>query len=1837
MKPLKIILLVTSTLFFSYDLHAQLDITDGATAPFNPQNLVENVFLGSGVEVLSVQYQGDPKAVGFFSGANGNIGLERGIIMSTARVNSIDTPNNGSDDVGADDATSGGSIDDDLAMIATDVLEDVARYTIKFIPAADTLRFRYVFASEEYPEFVCGGFNDVFGFFVTGENPDGGAYNSQNIALIPDPSDPSGLTFTNTPVAIDNVHDGSEGTCAASFEEYYNINPPGTQNFKLDAYTSVFTAEAIVVPCTEYTINLAIADVGDNNYGSSVFLEAKSFGTGTLEVGLNSLAVDGSLAEGCGTGALEFTLPEVVTTDYIIDIQFFTPPNAATPDVDYPAIPDQLIIPAGSNSVSVPLEAFLDGESEADEVISFEIQVDICNRKRFEILIRDDDLFAPILPADTVICDGETLLIDSELDPNFILPDDPYFENTDGLSITPEKEPIYSDIVVAGVIPTILQPNIIESVCILGLEHRDLTDFDIYLISPGGQFLELSTDNGFKPNNIADVDRYENTCFTPFATENINNGENLAGPIFDANPTYTGEFAPEGVWGDLWDGQNPTNGKWRLLVIDDTNGFEGTLEGWSITFRSFYGLTYEWSSDPVTTLCENCEDISVSPTEDTEYTLKVIDSYGCERSASMLVEVDPSLTSPSPTCGMITENSLEVTWNDVVDNEGYEIRIDGGPWISVGALNYTFLSLASSTDFVIEVKAVGPNCDSQPTTLNCRTNDCAQPIVTVSIDSDASCANGNDGEVSLSATGSGPFTYEIDGVSNSTGIFTTVQSGMNTYKVTDASGCALVGDFMIDAPDPFTLSSDYTYSDPCNVVSGITGMFTVTGATPAYSFNWSSGSTDPEAPNLSPGIYSLTISDAEGCDTIVELDIPALDPLVWSVGTTSPLCKDEENGIAEVLVTTGTAPFTYQWEDGSDEQVNANLEEGNYVVTLTDALGCEEFRLFTIDPGAELTAMIIPMDASCKGQDDGSASVSVSGGLGPYNFFWNGGTSNDDEVDGLAAGSYTLMVSDVNSCMVAQDFVIGEPDGISFDTSKVNNVCYDASEGQIVVEGLISPNGTVSIDWDDGSNAFMRMGLSDGTYCFTLDDGTSCTLSECLTITSPDEIEIEETVAGPRCLDTNDGSISLEVIGGNPPYSFAWTGPVGAGSLPPSASLTDLLAGDYTITITDGNSCMKEATYTVEAASQVSIDSSVFPISCNGEATGQIFFSASGGDPPFTYEWIGPDGFSASTNNIQNVPAGLYTVTYEDAAGCAASLAFTIEEPAQALLANITSIDSVCNGLENGSLAVNPSGGSGPYTIEWSNGSSSAENLGLAPGDYTVTVTDSRLCTSVQTAEVVEIGMVNFVVDQTPSRCFQTSDGEAMITSIAYGTESANTGAFEVSWNSIPEQTGLLATGLVGGQEYIVQVSDSRGCTGIQSVLIETPEPVDAEATNIQDVKCFGGDDGGLTITGVGGTGTYTYAWDANAGGSEMNAITDLKRGNYVVTITDDNSCVGISSFTINEPRPLDLDFRKVDASCFQGNDGRAEAAVSGGTIPYQYTWSVGGNSQAIESLASDWYYLTITDDNACELRDSVLITQPEEAISAGFTVDPVTCFGGRDGRIEVEASGGSGFYRYSLDGNSFSSTSIFPNLIAGNYTVYVNDFKGCVDTFTEVLIFEPDEIVVDLGPDRVIPFGSTTELSASIFNTNGNLTYRWNSANLELLSCTDCSTPTFDGQREASYELQVIDMGGCLGNDFVTIRLENFSPLFVPTAFTPNNDGENDVLELFGKGIKSVNKFSIYDRWGELVYELLDQEINIVYQSWNGLFKGKEAPSGIYYWFADVEFENGFQENFNGNTSLLR
>jgi hypothetical protein len=411
----------------------------------------------------------------------------------------------------------------------------------------------------------------------------------------------------------------------------------------------------------------------------------------------------------------------------------------------------------------------------------------------------------------------------------------------------------------------------------------------------------------------------------------------------------------------------------------------------------------------------------------------------------------------------------------------------------------------------------------------------------------------------------------------------------------------------------------------------------------------------------------------------------------------------------------------------------SGLSAGQYKVTVSDAAGCEAVALVEIgEPGLLAAEIISSEDVSCTGGADGTATVNASGGTGGYSYLWSNGQTTATAA-GLSAGIYSVTVSDINSCTSTVSVEIEEPlSGLTAVASIVSEVsCAGGGDGSatVVVSGGTMP---YSYLWNTGSTDQTVAGLVSGSYSVVVRDANGCELtSNTIVIGEPvDGVQVSITIDGePSCAGDIDGSLTASASGGTAGYSYVWsTGATGA-------SVGGLSAGTYSVTATDANGCEAVATVILTDPTGISASiSSWTDLGCNGDSDGTATVSATGGTTPYSYLWSNGQTLATATG----MSVGSYDVTVSDANGCSAVAVVEIEEPTLLIAEIVSSADVSCAGGADGSAMVNATGGTTPYSYEWSNTQTGATATGLSAILYDVTVTDANGCEAVTSVLIGE-------------------------------------------------------------------------------------------------------------------------------------------------------------------------------------------------------------------------------------------------------------------------------------------------------------------------------------------------------------------------------------------------------------------------------------------------------------------------------------------------------------------
>ncbi len=1130
-------------------------------------------------------------------------------------------------------------------------------------------------------------------------------------------------------------------------------------------------------------------------------------------------------------------------------------------------------------------------------------------------------------------------------------------------------------------------------------------------------------------------------------------------------------------------------------------------------------LTFDWNSGAFSS--EDINNLTAGA-----YTVVVTDGLGCSASTTINVSEPAAITFSS--------NVSNVTCKG--DSDGaIDISVSGG------TAPYTYLwSNGATTEDISGVVAGTYSLqitDANSCVINTGNISVGEPNTTLSATAsttDISCSGATDGSIDLTVIGgTAPISYLwSNGVTSED--LTDLAVGNYSVQITDANGCIRVQNLVISEPNPLTLSLN-SNNLSCNGNMNGSIDLSVSGGTAPFTFAWSNGETSEDISNLAAGNYSVIVTDSNGCSANTNASITEPAALNLTSNTTDVSCNGGDDGSIVLSITGGTSPYSYQWSNGSTSRNQSKLSAGSYSVTVTDTNGCSEVLSATInEPSSDINASVSVTNVVCKGQSNGAIDVSVNGGTAPYNFQWDFGASTED-VSSLPAGTYSVTISDANSCIKITGITISEPAAdLNITASQSNLSCFGLNNGgiDISVSGGTAP---YTYSWSNGSVAEDLNNLSAGSYTLVVSDVNSCTINGSYVITEPAQLNISSTKTDVLCFGGTNGAIDLTVAGGTAPYSYSWSN----GQI--SEDLSNLSAGTYQVTVTDNNGCSESLSVTITEPNQLILNASTTFASCNGGVDGAIDLSVSGGSQPYTYIWSN----GATTQDISALGFGNYSVIVTDANGCAEQLNVSVNEQSSFTLTAQT-VNASCNGSADGSIDLNVSGGSAPFTYSWSNGASTQDLSALTADNYSVQVTDATGCSSVLQVQVLEPDPINVNISSANISCFGQTDGSISlqltggtspytISITAFPSTSVQATVSDANGcpNAIFALRGLnpsdINTAGWSLQNDILTISNlpvgvfevfrpDQGNNVISSVTISEPTMVASSAV-LTNVSCQNGSDGAIDLSVTGGTGTYTYLW---SNGATTQDLSNLASGSYTVTINDGNGCSIQSSFNLSEPPMLNISAGIQNANCFGNSDGSINTVVSGGTAPYSYSWSNGATSNLINNLSAGNYSIQVTDSNGCVATANYTITQPNELVITE-TINHLSCFQDGSGSIHLNINGGSGSYTYNWSNGA--TTKDISSLEAGSYTVTISDSNGCIFNAT-YLVNEPSTLVTSGTTLDISCFGANDgRIDFSISGGTEPYFYNWSNGS---------NTEDIENLGPGNYSVTVTDANGCMiTNDF--------------------------------------------------------------------------------------------------------
>ena len=952
------------------------------------------------------------------------------------------------------------------------------------------------------------------------------------------------------------------------------------------------------------------------------------------------------------------------------------------------------------------------------------------------------------------------------------------------------------------------------------------------------------------------------------------------------------------------------------LTVTDGNGCVDTMS--LVIVKA--GLMYNNISTTYSTACEG-----------TTVTYSV--NYDPSATYNWGVENGTILTSPLDT------SKIDVLWNTgitqgVVIATTSKINLAGDPCESV----------------VIDTVAIEPI--PSPVFDNPVTDVCSNSVTTYNLTEPYSSYiwTVNGGVITGGGTGSDFVTV----------MWGTGPAGKVTVTVESTPGCAnstFVDITIHDLSGSITSLTDVTCNGAAN--GTVTVEASPGSGTPPYEYSLDGAPYQASGTytNLSPGAYLVTIRDALLCTYDVGFSISQPAILTATMTTTDVDCYGDYTGTITVIASGGTAPYEYSVDGGPYQASDlfTGLDAGPHTVIVRDLNLCTFSQNVNISqPAAALGGAITSQTGVlCFGDNNGTLTISGSGGTAPYEYSLDGGPfQGSGSFGSLAAGPHTVTVRDSKLCTVDVPVTIGgplAPLGGSI-TTQTDVDCFGNSTGSVTVEGS---DGTGPYDYSldggtyQGSGTFTN--LSAGNYTVTVRDASLCLFNVPVTISEPSALS--GSIASQTdivCYGDATGQVTVTASGGTSPYQYSLDG----GPFQGSPTFMGLIAGSYTVTIQDANMCTFNVPVSItQPLTALAGTTVVTDVVCVGASTGSIDLTVSGETPPCTFLWSN----GATTEDISGLVAGTYTVTITDASGCTAIASGDVNEPASGLAASVIVSDVMCFGDDNGSIDLTVTGGTTPYSFIWSNGETTEDISGLAGGSYSVLITDVNGCTTNASGDVnAPADSLTMTTIAQDNRCAPGSNGLIDL------TVSGGTIPYTYLWSSGATTEDIM--GLAGGI-YSVLITDANGCMASTSDTIYDVFGLPLIAsTVVTDILCYGDATGAIDLT-VSGDAPFTFNWSNSATTEDINGLI---ADTYSVTITDNYGCTVVLSDDVTEPEQLSIEEIHTDATCPGEPDGSITLNITGGTQPYNILWNDGDSLLTRPAMGNYTYSVVVTDSNSC-------------------------------------------------------------------------------------------------------------------------------------------------------------------------------------------------------------------------------------------------------------------------------
>ena len=1423
-----------------------------------------------------------------------------------------------------------------------------------------------------------------------------------------------------------------------------------------------------------------------------------------------------------------------------------------------------------------------------------------------------------------------------------------------------------------------------------------------YLWSNGATSQDLSN---IPPGNYSVVVTDANDCIATVSANvgNDNNSFSITGVSIDntsctsPNGSIDVSIAPAGTYSFLWsngatteDLVNLTAGTYTIVVTDVS----------SCSNSATFTVTNNTSPPQLTITPSNTScgqnngsiDLEVSPAGSYTYlwsngtTSQDLVNIAAG-SYSVVVTSSSNCTATISTTVGNNNNSFSISGTSQVNtsctapNGGIDITVTpNGTYTylwSNGAITEDLVNIAAGSYTVVVTDA--STCSSSATFVV--GDNTSSPLLTIT-PINASCGQ-NNGSIDLEVSPFGSYTYLWSNGATSQDLVN-IAAGSYSVVVTSSSNCtATISTTVGNNNNSFSISGTSQVNTSCTAPNGGIDITVIPNGT--YTYLWSNGAITEDLVNIAAGSYTVVVTDASTCSssaTFVVGDNTSSPQL--TIAPINASCG-QNNGSIDLEVSPAGS-YTYLWSNGTTSQDLVNIAAGSYSVVVTSSSNCTATISTTVGNNNNSFSIsgTSQVNTSCTAPN-GGIDITVTPN-GTYTYLWSNGAITEDLVN-IAAGSYTVVVTDASTCSSSATFVVGDNTNSPQLTITPTNASCGQNNGSIDLE--VSPAGSYTYLWSNGATSQDLVNIAAGSYSVVVTSSSNCTATISTTVgNNNNSFSISGTSQVNTSCTAPNGGIDITVTP-NGTYTYLWSN----GAI--TEDLVNIAAGSYTVVVTDASTCSSSATFVVgDNTSSPQLTIAPTNASC-GQNNGSIDLEVS---PVGSYTYLWSNG--TTSQDLVNIAAGSFSVVVTSSSNCTATISTTVGNNNNSFSISGTSqVNTSCTAPNGGiDITVTPNG---TYTYLWSNGAITEDMVNIAAGSYTVVVTDASTCSSSATF-VVGDNTSSPLLTITPinASCGQNNG--------SIDLEVSPFGSYTYLWSNGTTSQDLVN---IAAGSYSVVVTSSSNCTATISTTVgNNNNSFSISGTSQVNTSCTA-PNGGIDIT-VTPNGTYTYVW---SNGAITEDLVNIAAGSYTVVVTDASTCSSSATFVVgdNTSSPL-LTITHINASCGQ-NNGSIDLEVSPAGS-YTYLWSNGATSQDLVNIAAGSFSVVVTSSSNCTATISTVVQNVSTAFTiSGTTQDNTSCTtpnGSADititpsGSYEYNWSNGAksediinvdgGTYAvtvsdpskckenqvfvivvannppmadvsmipnqctntgnvkihpisdeilfFSLDGGlTFKSDTLFESLQPGEYEIIIKDIEGCVTTETltidEMPMYEVTSdtfITIKQNQEKIIEVNISnldiSKIEKVIWQPVQGLSF--NSQSIQ-----DLLKPKFIGTESINYKVQIILENGCDITSNIRIVFNDSVNIIAPNIIRNNENEVNSHFTLYAINgeIKEIDYLRIYDRWGNLMYINHHFEANNPSLGWNGKFNQEAVNPAVFTWIAQVVFLDGKNKIMKGDLTVIK